>query len=328
MSSPFISIIVAAYNIEDYIMLCLNTLFKPTSFTKEIIIIDDNSNDNTLALIKNACESFGDVRFLTQENQGPSAVRNRGMQEAKGDYIFFVDGDDKVNMMILDQIYLLHKIKGDVVGFPHMDVYPHIVQYFGRDDDLEKQGNMSGGDLLEQLLQRRIYYSVVWSFLWKREFLQSNNIVFEENIVHEDVEFVFKALLKAKTACYINKPFYYYRQVSHASITSSFKEKNFNSSLIILPKLEKELEKTSYANNLDIKSHISAVAFELLHRIYLSPKKQRTAFLNIFSLQNIERYLLNYSFVGRYKVAAQIFKIGGHVLYKQAFIFFYLIRKL
>lgn len=91
MSRESVSVIVPAFNCERLLPHALDSIFAQTRVVEEIIVINDGSTDGTAA----AAARFGDrVRLLHQENKGPAAARNRGVQEASGALVAFLDGDD------------------------------------------------------------------------------------------------------------------------------------------------------------------------------------------------------------------------------------------
>ena len=93
-----VSVIVAAYNLENEIEKCLQSLHEQTMAETEFLIIDDGSTDNTATVIKNYLNKVNDARFkyLYKQNGGQSDARNYGLNYATGEYIWFVDGDDTV----------------------------------------------------------------------------------------------------------------------------------------------------------------------------------------------------------------------------------------
>ena len=95
-----LSIIVTVYNKEQYIERCLNSCLHQASVGSdfyEILVIDDGSTDNSRALIRRCIQDKGNVRLISQDNQGLSVARNNGVKEAKGEYIWFVDADDYIS---------------------------------------------------------------------------------------------------------------------------------------------------------------------------------------------------------------------------------------
>ena len=91
-----LSIIVPVYNVEKYIIKCIDSLLLNNTNDYEIIVVNDGTKDRSIELVKNKfCDSK--IRIVEQENQGLSAARNTGVAEAMGDYIWFVDSDDTVD---------------------------------------------------------------------------------------------------------------------------------------------------------------------------------------------------------------------------------------
>lgn len=95
-AAPRISVVVPAYNLENVIAQTLASVFAQTSPPDEIIVVDDGSVDATAAVVASAADSKpgGNVRLVRQPHLGPGATRNRGIREASGDWIAFLDGDD------------------------------------------------------------------------------------------------------------------------------------------------------------------------------------------------------------------------------------------
>ena len=92
-----VSIIVPAYNVAEYIESCLNSLLAQTHEKIEVVVVDDGSSDETAAVCAAAARRDARVRIIAQPNAGVSAARNRGVQEARGKYVCFVDSDDAVH---------------------------------------------------------------------------------------------------------------------------------------------------------------------------------------------------------------------------------------
>src|ERR687893_681850 len=91
MSAPLVSCIVPVFNGERYLQAALDSIFAQTYRSLEVLVVDDGSTDNTAAIVG----SYGDrVRYLQQDNHGPSAARNRGIEAATCEFIAFLDADD------------------------------------------------------------------------------------------------------------------------------------------------------------------------------------------------------------------------------------------
>lgn len=102
MMSTLVSIIIPVYNLEDYIENCLNSVVNQTYRELEILCIDDGSTDKSAEKIKAFAERDSRVKYLYQENAGVSAARNKGLDEATGEYVMFVDGDDYIHFQTVE----------------------------------------------------------------------------------------------------------------------------------------------------------------------------------------------------------------------------------
>ena len=120
MVTPAVSVIIPMYNAEKYIGECLDSLLNQTFQDFEIIVVDDCSTDNSVAIAENILEKFGreNVLIKRKKNSGNFGytARNRGFRYAKGEYVFFVDADDMLTDNALEELYASAKrFAADVV---------------------------------------------------------------------------------------------------------------------------------------------------------------------------------------------------------------------
>ena len=94
MSGPLISVIVPVYNVEPYLTACVESVLRQTYSNLEVILLDDGSTDGSGRLCDGFAQKDARVRAVHQQNSGVSAARNAGLDMAKGDYLYFLDGDD------------------------------------------------------------------------------------------------------------------------------------------------------------------------------------------------------------------------------------------
>ena len=123
--NKIISVIIPVYNVENYIEKCLNSIVNQTYNNLEIIIIDDGSTDNSIAIAEKIAENDKRIRIISQVNQGVSSARNLGLDNASGEYILFIDSDDWLDLetckIALDTMI---KHDADVVMWPYISEYP------------------------------------------------------------------------------------------------------------------------------------------------------------------------------------------------------------
>lgn len=99
---PTVSIIIPVYNIENYIANCLESVLNQSYSQLEIICVDDGSNDSSAQIIRSFAKKDSRVIYVRQDNAGVSAARNKGLDTATGDYVFFLDGDDYLHRQAVE----------------------------------------------------------------------------------------------------------------------------------------------------------------------------------------------------------------------------------
>lgn len=151
------SVIVPFYNAAAYLPMCLSSLTHQTYATIEILLVNDGSTDDSMAIAEAFAAVDNRVKILSQANQGQAAARNRAMDIATGEYVYFVDSDDYIDF---DYIEKLIEAIGD------MDVL-HIG---------------SGSNYY--------HYTAPWKRLYKRSFIEQHQLRFSEDLRHyEDIPF-------------------------------------------------------------------------------------------------------------------------------------------
>ena len=102
-TTPKVSVIIPVYNTEKYLRQCLDSIVNQTLIDIEIICIDDGSTDMSLKILEEYSRADSRFTILHQTNQYAGVARNRGLDEAKGKYIFFMDSDDYCDLQLLDK---------------------------------------------------------------------------------------------------------------------------------------------------------------------------------------------------------------------------------
>ena len=196
------SVIVSAYNIERYIARAIESILNQTFQNYELIIVNDASTDKTLEEIN----KFSDERIKiidNKKNLGLGAVRNIGIEEATGEYIIHLDGDDALYEDItLERIdKLIGEDKPDIVYLGYKDVGGFNRTHLSTAENSTKEARLTCD----------ANFSVP-SKCWRREFVVDNNIRFKENIYYEDMVYSTHATILAKSYKYGDFPnFKYYR---------------------------------------------------------------------------------------------------------------------
>ena len=131
MDEKLVSVIIPAYNIEDYIGRCLDSIISQTYKNLEIIVVDDGSRDHTGEILDNYAKKDRRIKVIHKENGGVSSARNKGIEAAEGDYIGFIDGDDLIESeMYKTLVDLLEEENADIAHCGYQMVFPDRVDYY------------------------------------------------------------------------------------------------------------------------------------------------------------------------------------------------------
>lgn len=234
-TSPNISIIVPVYNVEKYIIRCLDSIFcQQFSGTYEVIAVDDASTDSSLQILKRYQEQKPKLKIIEHGvNKKLSIARATGMKAATGDYVMHVDSDDWLLPNALANLYgMCLKSRADVVAFNHI-----------REDDT---GNKTYCGVIKEkiitsdkLLVQRHFYKSTWSKIVRRT-LTTHMISGQVSVNNtEDLLYVSEILLRAETICLVPE-YYYVYFVNTASLTSLVTAQDYlQQSTIILGQIQK-----------------------------------------------------------------------------------------
>lgn len=205
------SVIISAYNIENYIKRAIDSVLEQTFTDYELIVVNDASKDSTLEKIK----EYDDPRITIIENKnnvGLGAVRNKGIAIAQGEYIVHLDGDDSLyEPTTLEKInQLIGKDKPDIIYLGFQDVGGFNKVHLSTAENSTKEARLTCD----------INFSVP-SKCWRREFVQSNNIEFKEGIYYEDMVYSTHATILAKSYKFGEFPTFKYYRNRKGSIMST-----------------------------------------------------------------------------------------------------------
>lgn len=215
MKAPLISIIVPVYNVEPYIETCLNSILTQSLGDFEVIVVNDGSSDNSLALCEHIASENPQVKIISQPNQGVSEARNTGISAASGRYIAFVDSDDWVEPEYLELLYRIaqeHDADISISGRtleeyrrPDISMDSSIVVY-------------EGTEALTALYVNKDIRDHLWGKLIKRELF--DGIRFPTGKTFEDIFVMYRLFARAKCVVKVDTPTYHY--ISRPNSITSF----------------------------------------------------------------------------------------------------------
>lgn len=219
-----ISAIIPAYNTSEWIEDCINSLINQSSSLYEILIIDDNSTDNTLAIAQRYEAINTTIKvFELDQNYGPGYARNYGISKANGDYILFVDSDDLLRQDTVE-VLTSKTIEGayDAIYFNAeafgLKEYRDASNYQRSVGALETNGIT--GQRFFDITYPHDYFASPCLCLYKKKVINDADIAFPEGIFFEDEFFSFVFVQEAQSICYINESFYKRRYRKGSTVTT------------------------------------------------------------------------------------------------------------
>ncbi|MGL4382462.1 MAG: glycosyltransferase [Bacilli bacterium] len=214
-----ISIIVPIYNVENYLHKSIDSIINQTYENIEIILVNDGSTDNSLIIVQDYANTDARIIVIDQKNKGVSCARNSGISAATGKYILFVDPDDFIeeNMVYV----LINNINGcDIIfcGYKfHNNRCVELVDANFQEDNELFFSKLINGETI----------GVVWRCLFKRSFISSNKLSFDEECkIGEDLLFILNALIYTNNYKFINDHLYNY--VIHFKSTTNRKKEDLD----------------------------------------------------------------------------------------------------
>ena len=222
-----LSIVIPAYNVEQYVGRCLDSIFNQQIETDmlEVIVVNDGSKDRTEDIIKNYAAQYPNLIYISQENQGQSVARNTGLKRATGDLVWYVDSDDATTENSIKTIFYYFE------KYPNADFLTFDRIHYNLEDGTKKYCKSWGGrkapentyekPLDGKMANKYLVASVPWFHVFKRLFLINNNLFFTPNLINEDDEICMRLFFFAKEVRYIPFAHYIYTAMRPGSLTTA-----------------------------------------------------------------------------------------------------------
>jgi glycosyltransferase involved in cell wall biosynthesis len=210
-TQPDISLIAIAYNLEDYIEECLNSLVNQTHKSIEIIVVDDGSTDSTLSKIQTIAQTDRRIKVLSQKNQGSNSARENGFKIAKGNYVQFIDGDDWLDLNTCKHLY--KKVQEqeenvDVILFHSQKVYPDGMEIACTGFTQKKTYSHPFKEY-----STGVFTTSIGTKFIRRKFLTEHASCFLKNVTYgEDLIYSALFFLYNPKVAFVDEFLYYYRQ--------------------------------------------------------------------------------------------------------------------
>lgn len=302
------SIIIPVYNVEKYLTKCIEGVFMQTYTDYEVLLVDDGSTDSSSSICDNLADNSRKIRVIHQKNQGLSAARNTGIDNAIGEYLIFLDSDD-----YWDDENALREIN-QIIDKKNVEVVTWSLKKYIEDTGeietkhkqfapLYKNGKT---EIVKALLQNSLYRACACDKAVKRSLITENSLYFKLGDTSEDIEWAAELMICMKSIEILPKDFYVYRQ-RKGSITKTKSQKNIND-------LIRHIEKC-----IRFGEAISDKLFKEVYWGYVS--EQYTNMLIVFSIEKImkenigevqkNKWILKYGYSTRTKICHIVSRVVG-----------------
>lgn len=212
--SPKVSVIVPVYKAEKFLMKCVDSILAQTFRDFEVLLVDDGSPDGSGAICDEYARKDPRVRVIHKENGGVSSARNKGIDEARGEWITFVDADDWLSLETFECLSTYFK-DYDVIRFSMVSVFPA----YSKTKELNE--GVTREEYIKLLVERRTILGV-WGGLYRLDKIREAGLRFREDIINgEDWLFQFQAVCRCERLRVVNKGLYYYNLDSEYSCTAN-----------------------------------------------------------------------------------------------------------
>ncbi len=239
-----LSIIIPVYNLEQYLPKCLDSILEQSFGDFEIICVNDGSSDNSIEVLQNFKNKDDRVIIIDKKNEGSGVARNTALSIAKGEYIFFVDGDDWLENNALEKmVSKADELNTDILIFGGLSYYEDKGQNGGYSANKLPKNYLnkvfSANDIKKDIFK---FPSTAWTKLYRHEFLTKNDIKFQLIKAGQDQLPFFHSMITAERIALYPENLYCYRKNRKGAVTAAKKKKNF-SPIDVFYAIENLLEK-------------------------------------------------------------------------------------
>lgn len=314
-----ISVIIPVFNVENYLAKCLDSVINQTLKEIEIICVDDGSTDNSFNILNEYKNSDDRIQVYQQENGGHSAATNTALKYIKGDYIFFLDSDDWIELDALEKLYNnATENNSDLVLY---DSIEHLPQNQFRErrfyilNDLKNQ-------IFDYKAEKRLIlnsYYVQWAKLYKTSFFKQYNLKLPDFLLYEDIGLNVASTVFAKRITYLDEILYHYNKLNESSLQNTKIEMDRPKIIFdVINYVEKFLKENNLFSELELNflefkikqpkiifdnlsNDLKEKFYQFLRKCYLSidsspkilsklPFEFYSFFIHVITLKNYEQY--------------------------------------
>ena len=305
-----ISFIIPVYNCKSFLPDCVSSIRSAGLADYEILLIDDGSSDGSGTLCDELAAKFPEIRVVHQTNAGASAARNRGIREASGELLLFMDADDSIEPKLLSNVLSDSRCaESDLTIFglafdyyKNGNCYRRDPLFYPTDAVLDSQ---NWGKEFRVLFAKNSL-SPVWNKVYRKDILQQYHLLFNEGMfLYEDLEFVLRYMQHCDRIWNVPKAIYHYRQ--------SEDEGNAKRRLMRIDHLPPFLQpiESALEGLLTVNPAIDEPQIQnILHQLYLVLAREKISVSDLAGIRTICKDYANWS-------QGRVFSIESSPFYKK-----------
>ena len=277
-----VSIIIPVYNVEKYLAKCLDSVINQTYNDLEIICVNDGSTDNSLQILEEYAKNDNRIKIINRQNGGLSAARNSGLDIATGEYCYFIDSDDWIELDTIEKLSVIAKTN-------NVDTVIHSAINIAEDGSCAEIADECNSWFKSYSQPIGIYNvpielnikipTVTWNKLYKMSIIKEFNCRFPEGLVNEDELFLWTYMIHCKNYYYLDEKLYNYLRRSDSIMGT----RDNSPKVLDILKIQEEIYKTvkKYKNINDYQEYLTQNYINEVNYLFeRMPKQYRKEALN------------------------------------------------
>lgn len=306
------SIIIPAYNVEEYVGECLDSVLNQSFTNFEVILVNDGSKDNTPEICKSYVEKDNRIRYYSKENGGLSHTRNYAIDRADGEYLYFLDSDDILEEKALEKLNtIIEKENPDIIAtrfrvlnningeLTDSSKFPEIVL---------NNSALSTTDKFEQCYLYGDISPTATLTVPKLKYINDHNFRFCNGILHEDELWTPQIFLNAGTISFCEESCYQYRINRDGAITNKISERNLRDKIRVIDEL------IALSDGEEISKAVSACYIDraaCMYAWFINYSKELSIYPEVAEALNSRRYILKKARQKKYHMLGTVIEVLG-----------------
>ena len=217
-----LTVVIPVYNVEKYLKRCVESVLVQEWHNYDILLVDDGSTDSSPQICDLYAEKYEMIRVIHKENKGLSDTRNRGIEEASGEYVYFPDSDDWLEPNTFSELSdVIEELTYDIISFNREFVTSEEEKLVSAKPRIQK---LSGKQALLEMLKQGDVTGFANDKIYRKNLFLDNDIEFPVGKYYEDLGTNYKLFLKSTKVYVTNQKYYHYLIANPDSITQSWNE--------------------------------------------------------------------------------------------------------